>query len=37
VMRYLHKSYKDSHLYGSPLEALADLDDVAEEALKENQ
>ena len=31
VMRYLHKSYKDSDLYGSPLEALADLDDVAEE------
>ncbi len=32
VMRYLHKSYKDSHLYSSPLEALADLDDVAEDA-----
>ena len=34
VMRYLHKSYKDSDLYGSPLEALADLDDYAEDAAK---
>ena len=34
VMRYLHKSYKDSDLYGSPLEALADLDDYAEDAAR---
>jgi len=31
VMRHLHKSYKDSDLYGSPMEALADLDDIIEE------
>jgi len=31
VMRYLNKTYKDSELYNSPLEALADLDDFAEE------
>ena len=30
VMRYLHKSYKDSDLYGSPLEAFANLDDLAD-------
>lgn len=35
VMRHLHKTYKDSDLYGSPLEALADLDDIAEDALEE--
>ncbi|MEH6455625.1 MAG: AI-2E family transporter [Cocleimonas sp.] len=35
VMRHLHKSYKDSDLYGSPLEVLADLDDIAEDALEE--
>ena len=34
VMRYLHQSYKDSDLYGSPLEALADLDDYAEDAAR---
>ena len=32
VMRHLHKSYKDSDLYGSPLEALEDLDEIAEAA-----
>lgn len=45
VMRHLHDSYKGSDLYGSPLEALADLDDLVdesaedalEEAAKENQ
>ena len=35
VMRHLHKSYKDSDIYGSPLEVLADLDDIAEDALEE--
>ncbi len=35
VMRYLHRSYKDSDLYGSPLEALADLDDLADD-VREN-
>ena len=34
VMRYLHKSYKDSDLYGSPLEAFADFDDLADDVRK---
>jgi len=33
VMRHLHKSYKDSDLYGSPMEALADLDEIIEDSV----
>ena len=29
VMRHLHKSYKDSHLYGTAAEALVDVDEDA--------
>ena len=36
VMRHLHKSYKDSDLYGSPMEALADLDDYVDENILED-
>jgi len=36
VMRHLHQSYKDSDLYGSPLEALADLDDVIEDEIEKS-
>jgi len=35
VMRHLHKSYKDSDLYGSPLEALADFDEIVEDATED--
>ncbi len=36
VMRHLHKTYKDSDLYGSPMEALADLDDIIDESLEQD-
>lgn len=28
VLRYLHKSYKDSHLYGTPAEVMPELEDA---------
>lgn len=37
VMRHLHKRYKDSDLYGSPLEALSDLDGLDEDKLVEGK
>ena len=36
IMRHLHQSYKDSDLYDSPMEALADLDDIVEENVVED-
>ena len=36
VMRHLHKSYKGSDLYGSPMEALADIDDYVDENILED-
>jgi len=37
IMRYLNKTYKDSHLYDSPLEALADYDEHAEQIAEEQE
>lgn len=35
IMRHLHKKYKDSDLYGSPLEALSDLDEIVDESVED--
>ena len=35
VMRHLHTKYKESGLYGSPLEVLSDLDEIIDESSKD--